>query len=80
MIPGDMLVVAILAKVNYYITNWNLQIDLCFYFSEIKPTSLPSKQISAGRRGGLFAQAVRVGGVSTVIMRARLMTGYALPR
>lgn len=31
MIPGD--------KVNNDFANWNLQIDLCFYLSEIKPTS-----------------------------------------
>lgn len=86
VIRGETLTTTISVKVNYEFTNWNWQIDLCFYLSKnpsvnrAPAPAAPGKQTSAGRRGRLCVHAIGVCGVSAVIMWGRLITGCALPR
>lgn len=57
VILGEMLTATISVMVDYEFTNWNWQIDLCFYLSKnpsvnrAPAPAAPSKQTSAGRRG-----------------------------
>lgn len=55
VILGSMLTVANLVKVNYDFTNWKLEIDLCFFISEINPISChcrPANKFKQGKEVG----------------------------